>query len=82
MMSVRTLFVLIAILLPPAASAHNFVIGQRMPVTGIADKGELLWQQDKFSYQRWNSAELPGIVRAVATYCQPFICEGRKRCVN
>ncbi|MDW8844498.1 YtfJ family protein [Erwinia sp. MMLR14_017] len=65
MAAVRLLFVLISLSLPCIAGAHAFKEGQRLPAIGISDKGELMLQQDKFSYQRWNSAKLPGKVRVV-----------------
>ncbi|MEM6051575.1 YtfJ family protein [Erwinia sp. P7711] len=65
MAAVRLLFVLISLSLPFSAGAHAFKEGQRLPAIGISDKGELILQQDKFSYQRWNSAKLPGKVRVV-----------------
>ena len=36
-----------------------------MPPVGIADRGELILDNDKFSYKSWNSAQLPGKVRIV-----------------
>ncbi|WLS78466.1 YtfJ family protein [Erwinia pyri] len=65
MAAVRLLFVLISLSLPFVAGAHAFKEGQRVPAIGISDKGEMLLQQDKFSYQRWNSAKLPGKVRVI-----------------
>ncbi|WP_439214316.1 YtfJ family protein [Duffyella gerundensis] len=62
--SVRSL-VIATLLLPFFASAHNFVVGERVAPMGIADRGELLEQQGKLSYQRWNSAQLTGKVRVV-----------------
>lgn len=59
------LFPWLALLLPLTASAHNFVQGERVPPVGINDRGELRYQQDKFSYQNWNSAALPGKVRVL-----------------
>lgn len=57
--------VALALLLPGLASAHAFIQGERVPAVGIADDGELRYQQDKFSYQRWNSAQLVGKVRVI-----------------
>ncbi len=54
-----------ALLLPGMASAHAFKTGERVPPVGISDKGELLYQQEKFSYQPWNSARLSGKVRVI-----------------
>ncbi|MCX8958255.1 YtfJ family protein [Erwinia psidii] len=65
MTTFRSFFMLLTLLLPMAASAHNFVMGQRVPPVAIADKGELLWQQNKFSYQSWNSTKLPGKIRVL-----------------
>jgi len=60
----RTLFSLF-ILFPFMASAHNFVIGQRiLPVT-VADKGEMLLSHDEIRYKTWNSSALEGKVRVV-----------------
>ncbi|MDE1473165.1 YtfJ family protein [Xenorhabdus bovienii] len=47
------------------AFAHNIVVGQPVPVVSVTDKGELLLNNDKFSYQNWNSTELPGKVRTI-----------------
>ncbi len=55
----------LALLLPLTVSAHNFVQGERVPPVGINDRGELVYQQDKFTYQNWNSAALPGKVRVI-----------------
>jgi YtfJ family uncharacterized protein len=51
--------------LPLWACAHNFENGQRVPPVGIADRGELILDNDKFSYKPWNSAQLAGKVRVV-----------------
>ncbi|PHM37365.1 YtfJ family protein [Xenorhabdus innexi] len=47
------------------AFAHNITVGQPVPAVIIADKGELLLNNGKFSYQQWSSAELPGKVRTI-----------------
>ncbi|WP_158781220.1 YtfJ family protein [Pantoea sp. BAV 3049] len=65
MTTFRSFFTLFVLLLPLAAGAHNFVEGKRVPPVGINDRGELILQQDKFSYQNWNSAKLPGKVRVI-----------------
>jgi len=36
-----------------------------VPPVGIADRGELILDNDKFSYKPWNSAQLAGKVRVV-----------------
>ena len=64
-MTLRKLILLASLLLPVMASAHNFENNQRVPPVGIADRGELLLDNDKFSYKSWNSAQLPGKVRVV-----------------
>lgn len=53
------------LLLPLIASAHNFVDGQRVAPVGIADRGELILDNDKFSYKNWNSSQLAGKVRVL-----------------
>lgn len=55
----------LVMLVPAIAFSHAFIPGERVPAIGVADKGELLYQQDKFSYQSWNSAQLPGKVRVI-----------------
>ncbi|CDM91794.1 YtfJ family protein [Xenorhabdus bovienii] len=47
------------------AFAHNITVGQPVPAVSVTDKGELLLNNDKFSYQNWNSTELPGKVRTI-----------------
>lgn len=36
-----------------------------MAPVGVADRGELILDKDKFSYKNWNSAQLAGKVRVV-----------------
>ncbi len=64
-MTLRTALALTALLLPLMASAHNFEKNQRVSPIGIADKGELVLDSDKFSYKNWNSAQLAGKVRVL-----------------
>ena len=64
-MTLRKLLAVSCLLLPLMASAHNFVDGQRVAPVGIADRGELILDNDKFSYKNWNSSQLGGKVRVV-----------------
>ncbi|MEX0445053.1 YtfJ family protein [Xenorhabdus sp. SGI246] len=48
-----------------SAFAHNITVEKPVPVVIVTDKGELLLNDNKFSYQKWNSAELPGKVRTI-----------------
>lgn len=64
-MTLRNILAATCLLLPLVASAHNFETNQRVPPVGVADRGELLLNNDKFSYKNWNSAQLPGKVRVV-----------------
>ncbi len=64
-MTLRNILATACLMLPLMASAHNFDKGQRVPPVGIADRGELILDNDKFSYKTWNSAQLPGKVRVV-----------------
>lgn len=59
------LLTLVLLLLPLAASAHNFVYGQLVAPVAIDDRGELILREGEFSYQNWNSGELAGKVRVV-----------------
>lgn len=62
-MTLRKILALACLLAPMMASAHSFETGQRVPPVGIADRGELILENDKFSYKSWNNAQLPGKVR-------------------
>lgn len=64
-MTLRNILAVACLLLPMMACAHNIENGQRVPPIGIADRGELILDNDKFSYKAWNSAQLPGKVRVV-----------------
>lgn len=47
------------------ASAHTLILNQLVPPVGVADRGELQYQNNQFSYKNWNSAQLPGKVRVI-----------------
>ena len=64
-MLLRSLFVITFVTFSFFASAHNFTVGQRVAPVGVDDKGELNDVNDTFSYNKWNSAKLPGKVRIV-----------------
>lgn len=64
-MTLRSLLAISCLLMPLMASAHAFKEGERVPAVGVADRGELMLDNDKFSYKKWNSAQLPGKVRVV-----------------
>ena len=64
-MTLRIFLAATCLFFPLVASAHNFATNQRVPPVGIADRGELILDNDTFSYKKWNSAQLPGKVRVV-----------------
>jgi YtfJ family uncharacterized protein len=64
-MTLRKILAATCLLLPLMAQAHNFETGQRVAPVGVADRGELILDNSKFSYKAWNSAQLPGKVRVV-----------------
>ncbi len=64
-MTLRNILAASCLLMPLLAQAHNFENNQRVPPVGIADRGELFYDNGKFSYKKWNSAQLPGKVRLV-----------------
>lgn len=64
-MTLRSLLAISCLLMPLMASAQAFKEGERVPAVGVADRGELMLDNDKFSYKNWNSAQLPGKVRVV-----------------
>ncbi|STS87851.1 protein ytfJ [Klebsiella variicola] len=59
-MTLRSILAASLLLLPLLATAHNFVDGQRVAPVGVADRGELILDKDKFSYKNWNSSQLVG----------------------
>lgn len=50
-MTLRSILAASLLLVPLLASAHNFVDGQRVAPVGVADRGELILDNDKFSYK-------------------------------
>ena len=64
-MTLRKLMAITCLLMPLMASAHNIETGKRVPPVGVADRGELMFDNDEFSYKKWNSAQLAGKVRVV-----------------
>ncbi|MDC9594337.1 YtfJ family protein [Xenorhabdus sp. IM139775] len=50
---------------PIFAFAHNITLEHPVPAVSVADKGELLLNNDKFSYQHWSSTDLAGKVRTI-----------------
>ena len=64
-MTLRNVLAVACLMLPLMASAHNFEKGQRVPPVGVADRGELILDNNEFSYKTWNSAQLVGKVRVV-----------------
>lgn len=62
---VRDFAVIVSLLLPFTVAAHNIRVDQRVAPVGVADKGELIYQKDQFSYKAWNSAQLSGKVRVI-----------------
>ncbi len=61
----RRLLSFFLLLLPLMAFAHNFIDGQRVAPVDIADRGELVLDNDKFGYKHWNSSQLEGKVRVM-----------------
>lgn len=51
-MTLRSILAASLLLLPLLATAHNFVDGQRVAPVGVADRGELILDKDKFSYKK------------------------------
>ncbi|RMD02757.1 hypothetical protein EA835_28495 [Klebsiella pneumoniae] len=64
-MTLRSILAASLLLHPLLATAHNFVALQRLAPVGIADRGELILDKDKISYNKWNSAQLAGKMRVV-----------------
>lgn len=64
-MRIAALVAGLSLLMASLAHAHSLKQDERVPAVGVNDKGELIYQQDKFSYKGWNSAQLPGKVRVI-----------------
>lgn len=60
-MTLRKLLALSFLLLPMIASAHKFETDQRVPPVGIADRGELILDNDKFSYKAGIARSCPKV---------------------
>lgn len=59
------IFLLLLSCLPVLGMAHNLKISSPPPSVSVADKGELAWQNQHFSYQNWSSSQLTGKVRII-----------------
>ncbi|MGF1681974.1 YtfJ family protein [Photobacterium minamisatsumaniensis] len=64
-MNKKPAIALLAALLPTFTMAHNLTVGESLPSVSVADKGEILVQDDKIAYQEWNSSQLAGKVRII-----------------
>ncbi len=61
----RAIFVLSLAVFPLLTSANNLTLNERVTPVGVNDKGELIYDNNQFSYQGWNSAKLVGKVRII-----------------
>ncbi len=77
-MTLRKILAATCLLLPLVASAHNFETNQRVPPVGIADRGELMLDNDKFSYK---NGIAPSFRQSAgcATYCRSDLCQREER---
>ncbi len=64
-MHCRHWLLIFALFLPFGLQAHNLHLGALLPKVGVAEQGELLYQNNEFSYKFWNSAQLKGKVHLV-----------------
>lgn len=64
-MPLRHFLLLTLFLAPFLTNAHNLTVGERVAPVGVADRGELILQQNKADYKNWNSAQLNGKTRVV-----------------
>ncbi|RJT45196.1 YtfJ family protein [Rahnella woolbedingensis] len=64
-MIIRRTLLSLFIFFPVMASAHKFVMGQRMTPVSVSDKGEMQLSRDEIGYKMWNSSELEGKVRVI-----------------
>jgi YtfJ family uncharacterized protein len=56
---------ILLLLAPMLAAAHNFQLQHAVAPVGVSDQGELRYNNGQFSYQSWNSAQLNGKVRVI-----------------
>lgn len=64
-MSRRLCLLIFIWLLPFGLQAHNLRIGEPLPKVGVSEQGELLYQNNQFSFKFWNSPQLKGKIRLV-----------------
>ncbi|PSW15165.1 YtfJ family protein [Photobacterium sanctipauli] len=64
-MNKKLAITLLAALFPTFAMAHNITVGEPIPSVTVADKGEILVENDEVVYQAWNSEQLKGKVRII-----------------
>jgi predicted transcriptional regulator len=57
--------VALSLLIPAGVMAHDLRLDSRVPATGVNDKGELILQQEKFSYKKWKSSRDSAHCRAL-----------------
>lgn len=64
-MRCRPWLLIFALFLPFGLQAHNLAIGAALPKVGITQRGELLYQNNEFSYRSWQSAQLKGKIHLI-----------------
>ncbi len=57
--------VLLIFFLPCLVFSNNIQINHNIKDAAVNDKGELIYHNDTFSYQNWNSSQLIGKVRVI-----------------
>src|SRR5476649_2150161 len=57
--------VLLALFMSPQLCAHRLVIGKPLPHVVVADRGELIYQNNQFSYKFWESSRLKGKISLI-----------------
>ena len=60
MTTARQLAATLCLFIPFTVAAHNFNMGERVAPVGIADKGELVLQQDKLAIKTGTARSCPG----------------------
>ncbi|TKI08569.1 YtfJ family protein [Martelella alba] len=61
----RYVLIILLWLISFGLEAQNLRIGAPLPKVGIAYQGELLYQDNEFSYKFWNSAQLTGKIHLI-----------------
>lgn len=76
---IRTLFATAALLSATVTVAQPPVPESPLPELKISDRGELVYQEDDFSYKPWSSSESPGTIHVLQYFGATMAASDRFR---